>query len=110
MKITLTDEQVNSLVEVEIKKRTGDNSDRYEKELLKVQTQLTNALSIVNNLLSNQVVKTKKEKLTDEQFVSLWNEGLSNNDIAIKTGYNAGYISLFKRKLIESGKIEERKK
>lgn len=108
MKIILTDEQINSLVEVEINKRVNEYSSKYNKELLKVQSQLTDALAIVNDLLINQVIKTKKEKLTDEQFIILWNEGKSIKEIASYSLYNAGYISLMRKRLLNSGKIEAR--
>lgn len=109
MKITLTDEQVNTLIEAEITKRENEYSNRFNKELLKVQSQLTDALSLVNALLENHI-KTKKEKLTPELFIKLWNEGKKNSEIANETGYNAGYISLMKKKLIVQGKIKEQKK
>ena len=110
MKITLTEEQVNSLIEVEINKRVNEYTSKFNKELLKAQTQLTDALSIVNDLLNNQVVNTKKEKLTTEIFIQLWESGKSTGTIAKETGYNSGYISQMKRKLIEQGKIVEQKK
>lgn len=110
MKITLTDEQVNSLIEVEINKRVNEYTSRFNKELLKAQSQLTDALSIVNDLLSNQVVKTKKEKLTPEIFIQLWESGKSTGEIAKELNYNSGYISQMKKKLVEQGKIVEQKK
>lgn len=108
MKITLTDEQVNTLIEAEITKRVNEYSNRFNKDLTKVQSQLKDALSLVNSLLENQVVKIKKEKLTPELFIKLWNEGKKNNEIAKETGNSAGTISTMKRKLIEQGKINER--
>jgi len=111
MKITLTDEQVNSLVEAEITKRVTEYSTKFNKELIKVQTQLSGALEILNSLLNNiEVEKPKKAKLTDDLYIKLWNEGKTNSQIAKDSGYNAGYISLMKKRLVEKGKIEERKK
>ncbi|MCX6220501.1 MAG: hypothetical protein NTZ69_05895 [Bacteroidia bacterium] len=107
MKITLTDEQVNSLIEVEISKRVKEYSSKFNKELLKVQSQLSDALTLVNELLSNQVVNTKKDKLTPEVFTELWNAGKNTSQIAKETGYNASYVSTMKRKLIEKGIIKE---
>lgn len=108
MKITLTDEQVNSLVEVEVNKRVNDYVNKFEKGLIKVQEQLTNTLTLLNSLLNNVEVKQRK-KLTDELFIKLWNEGKKNKDISIETGYNSGYISLMKKRLISEGKIRDRK-
>ncbi len=110
MKITLTDEQVNSLIEVEISKRVNEYSSKFNKELLKVQSQLSDVLTLVNELLSNQVVNTKKEKLTSEVFTDLWNAGKNTSQIAKETGYNASYVSTMKRKLIEQGIIKEQMK
>lgn len=108
MKITLTDEQVNSLIEVEITKRVNEYTSKYNKELLKVQAQLKETLSIVNNLLNNQVV-SKKEKLTTEKLIEMLNSGKSNTEISQETGYNSSYISLMKRNLIKDGKFVEKK-
>ena len=110
MKITLTDEQVSSLIEAEITKRVNEHSSKINKELTKIQSQLTDALNLVNGILSNQEVNTKKEKLTAEVFVGLWNTGKNTSQIAKETGYNASYVSTLKRKLIEQGKITEQKK
>lgn len=110
MKIELPDEFINSLVEVGISKRVSEYQSKFNKELLKVQTQLTEALSIVNDLLNNQIISTKKDKLTTEFFIKLWNEGKKSSEIAKETGYNSGYISQMKRKLISQGKIVERRK
>ena len=108
MKITLTDEQINSLVEVEINKRVYEYSTKFNNKLIKVQLQLTDALAIVNDLMSDQVIKTKKVKLTDEQFIILWNEGKSIKEIADISLYRAGFISLMRKRLLKSGKIEAR--
>ena len=111
MKITLTDEQVNSLIEVEISKRVSEYSSRFNKDLIKVQSQLSDALTLVNELLkSNQVVITKKDKLTAEVFTGLWNAGKNTSQIAKETGYNPSYVSTMKRKLIEQGLIKEQTK
>lgn len=111
MKIELTEEQVNSLVETEITKRVNDYTSKFNKELVKVQSQLTIALSIVNELLLNvESEKPVKVKLTDELFAKLWNEGKTNSQISKESGYNAGYISLMKKRLIEKGIIKERVK
>ena len=81
MKLTLTDEQVNSLIQVEIDKRVNEFTVKQNKELLKVQAQLSDALNIVNDLLNNQGSQ-KKEKLTTERFLELWSSGKSVNEIA----------------------------
>jgi hypothetical protein len=110
MKITLTDEQVNSLIEVEINKRVSEFTNKFTKELLKVQSQLTDALSIVNALVNNEVVNNKKEKLTPEVFIKLWESGKNTGEIAKELNFNSGYISQYKKKLVEQGKIVEREK
>ena len=110
MKITLTEDQVNSLVEAEISKRVNEYSSKFNKELVKVQSQLSDALTLVNELLSNQVVNTKKDKLTAEVFTGLWNAGKNTSQIAKETGYNPSYVSTMKRKLIEQGIIKEQTK
>lgn len=109
MKIILTDEQVNSLIQVEINKRVNEFTAKHNKELLKVQAQLSDALNIVNDLLNNQIAQ-KKEKLTTERFLELWSSGKSISEIAKLTLYNASYVSLIKRNLIKQGKIVEEKK
>lgn len=111
MKITLTDEQVKSLVEDEISKRVNEHSSKFNKNLLKVQSQLSDALTLVNELLkSNQVVNTTKDKLSPETFAGLWNAGKSTSQIAKETGYNPSYISNMKRKFIQQGIIKEQTK
>jgi len=112
MKITLTDDQVNSLFESEINKRVSEQVGFYNKELSKLKAQLNDALEVVNGLLTNEAAFNqkvqKKTKLTDELFIKRWNEGMRLSDIAKETGYASSYLSVRKKKLVLEGKIAER--
>lgn len=111
MKLTLTDEQVSELVKDEVTKKVTEVKNSYNKELNKVHSQLTQSLSLINFLLSEQDVVVDvvtKIKLTDDLFISLWKAGKSNASIAKECGYNPGYISQMKKKLLEKGLITER--
>lgn len=105
MKLQLTDEQVNSLIQDELNKKLAEQSAKLSKELTKLKAQLTDALTTIDALLNSEEIPTKK-KLTDEEFAKLFKQDLSNVDIAKETGYNPAYISNKKRKLKEKGLLK----
>jgi len=107
MKLTLTDEQVSELVKDEVDRKVLATKNYYIKEISKVQQQLQQALKVVDDLLFGVeaepiVVKAEgKAKLTDEQWIELFNSGKTNVAIAKETGYNPSYLSGKKKKLIK---------
>ncbi|NLA48063.1 MAG: hypothetical protein GX876_01230 [Bacteroidales bacterium] len=101
MKITLTNEQVSGLVEVEFNKRIEEYQVAYRKELEKLQGQLNEALATVNALMGNEIAIQKKKKLTNEEFIEKFNQGMTNSQIAKETGYNPSYVSLKRKNLMK---------
>lgn len=97
----MTNEQVNGLVEVEFNKRIEEYQVAYRKELDKLQGQLNEALATVNALMGNEIVIQKKKKLTNEEFIEKFNQGMTNSQIAKETGYNPSYVSLKRKNLMK---------
>ncbi|HOY52224.1 MAG TPA: hypothetical protein PLX49_10670 [Prolixibacteraceae bacterium] len=101
MKITLTNEQVNSLVETEVAKRVGEYQESYRRELEKLQAQLNEMQATVSALMGAEIKVVKKKKTTNEEFVAMFENGMTNAQIAKETGYNPSYISLKRKNLFK---------
>ena len=97
-KIALTQEQVNQLVEIEEKQlRT-----QFEKDLAAIRKKYEVVEIDLDN--QSQVRKSKKSKLTDEEFKKYLNKNMSISEVAELTGYNASYLN--KRKKLLTGAVK----
>lgn len=101
MKITLTNEQVNTLVESELTKRVGDFQQNYRKELEKLQNQLNDAMATLNALMGVEFTVAKRKRTSNEEFLAMFEKGMTNALIAKETGYNPSYISLKRKRLFK---------
>ncbi len=97
----MTNEQVNSLVETEVAKRVGDYQESYRRELEKLQAQLNEMQATVSALMGAEIKVVKKKKTTNEEFVAMFENGMTNAQIAKETGYNPSYISLKRKNLFK---------
>lgn len=99
MKIELTKEQINSLLQEELERRVNEQVAKISNDLVKIQSQLKEALQVIEGLLSIESAPAKR-KFSDQEFLDMVNQGMTNTQIAKETGYNASYISIKKKKLL----------
>ena len=101
MKIELTSDQLEPLLKKEREKLVNELSEKFNKDLVKVQAQLQEALQVIEGLLTQESAPARR-KYTDQEFLDMINQGMSNAQISKATGYNASYISMKKKKLLNS--------
>ena len=88
--IKLTDEQINYLIGDNIDKKI---LDKYQKELLKIQSSLNQCLESINSLLNNDIKEPKKLTIIDtDKLKELIADGKSVKEIAIILDRSEGSI------------------
>lgn len=97
-KITLTKEQVNQLVEIEEKQLRA----KFEKDLESIRKKYEIVEIDLN--VQTDVRKTKKSKLTDEDFKKHLDNKKTLQEIADITNYNLAYLRKRKKQLIDTEK------
>ena len=94
-KITLTKEQVDKLVSIEEKQLRA----KFEKDLESIRKKY--AIVEIDLNKQTEVRKTKKSKLTDEDFKKYLDNKKTLQEIADITNYNLAYLRKRKKQLID---------
>jgi hypothetical protein len=100
----LSNKQIEQLKKAEKEQLTL----KYTQDLADLETKYE-SLKIEINIADQQPVKPAKIKLTNDLLIKMYTEGKTIIAIREETGYTIHYIYSMIRKLIEEGKLEERK-
>jgi hypothetical protein len=103
VKKQLSDKQIEQLIKAEKKQLTL----KYTQDLADLETKYE-SIKIKNDPFE-QSNKPGRIKLTNDLLIKMYSEGKTIIAIREETGYTVHYIYSMIRKLIEEGKLKERK-
>lgn len=98
MKVKLTKEQIDKLVSIEEKQLKA----KFEKDLAAIRKKY----EVVEVDIKDPAKRTRKSRLTKEQFKQYLNDGLSIAEISKKCDYNIGYLFKLRKQFLS---VEESK-
>ncbi len=102
MKIKLTEEQINSLIEGErelLQKKFDRDVEQLRKQLDNEMELLKKKYSSIDiNIDIEEKSKGVKKKMDENEWKEMFSKGMKNKEIANITGYNAAYISILRKK------------
>jgi hypothetical protein len=105
MKIKLTDEQISMLIDSEKEQLTK----QLQKDVEALNKQFNQKIELLKKKYDSVEVdinihqdepdtSQQKKKVSSDELIAFFKEGLKNTEIALKTGYNSSYISMLKKK------------
>jgi hypothetical protein len=95
--------------EIELLKKAEEQelTSKYKKDLAELEKKYESVYSKRNT--GQQPVKPKRIKLSADLLIKMYSEGNTITEIREETGYSVHYIYTMIKKLIQEGKISERK-